>query len=325
MSNETEDQRMLIKALFEFKGATFARCFAPGPPCTRPAIRAHSVQNAGCLDLLVRDGHVVALTHRLDLDRGVIVDFAEVGRNRATTFTGLCDVHDHQLFAAIEAQPLDLEDQHHLFLLAYRAVLFELHATCAAGWLLQAAYQKRVGLGLDPKDQPSPAGIYAVERMVIAYETNSYKEQFDRAMVSADPDFLAHDVLLLDVRPTVAASALFTLDGVANHDGDVIRVCLTVLPIGEARTVAVLSYLSDDAGLARAHLQRVITAAGEHQHYELSRRILNHCSNFVLAPTIVEEWSSEKRKAIVEYFRRTIFVSDLEYENPDLLLFERAA
>jgi hypothetical protein len=35
-------------------------CLAPGIGCEAEAIRAHSVQNATTIELLQRDGHVVA-------------------------------------------------------------------------------------------------------------------------------------------------------------------------------------------------------------------------------------------------------------------------
>jgi hypothetical protein len=260
------------------------------------------------------------------MDEGVLIDFAKVGRNKATTFAGLCESHDRELFAPIETQPLALDDSSQLFLLAYRAVLFELHATCAAGALLHAAYAKRVELGIDPKGKLSPAGQYATERMAIAFETNLYKLRFDQALTSGDTAFLLHDVSLLEVsRPTVAASALISLDGVANDEGDVVRICLTVLPVDQTRIAAVLSYLPEDAPLARVHLDRIITTRGAHQMYELSRRIINHCSNFVIAPHYFDSWAQRKRDTIREYFVRTIRVGDLAVEDPDLMLFESAA
>jgi hypothetical protein len=320
--NDDPRRLELINTLFQLRGVEFSRCFAPGPKCERPAVRAHSVQNSRCLDLLARDGHVVALTHRLDIEEGLLVQFSNVGRNRATTFAGLCELHDHDLFAPIETRPLELTIQEHLFLLAYRATIFELHATCAAGWLLQTGYQRRVELGLDPKDQPTPAGIYATHRMMVAYETYQYKQAFDQIYASRAFGSLAHDVLILDVpRPTVAASALFDLDNMPNAKGEAVRVCLTVLPLSNPQTAAVLSYLPEDAPLARVHLQRIIGTAGDYQKYELSRALLNYCSNFVVAPDFVDTWTTAKREIIRDYYSRTILRSDLEFEHPDLLLF----
>jgi hypothetical protein len=329
MSRARDDdprRQELIRTAFRLRGTEFSRCFAPGALCDEAAIHAHSVQNAKVLDHLAREGHVIAPTHKMDVDKGILVELSEVGRNKATTFAGLCRVHDAGLFAAIENHELDLANPEHLFLLAYRAVIYELHACSAAGWMLQLGYQKRVELGLDPKDEPSPAGLRATGRLAVAYDTYLYKLRFDEIHESGPFASLTHDVLRLDVQTaTVAASAMFSLDELFNAENQVVRVCLTIVPIAPTQTVAVLSYLAQDAALARAHLARIIQSSGAHQKYELSRHLLNHCSNFVLAPAFVDTWTAEKRQLITDYFARTVLENDLSFEHPDLMLFSRAA
>lgn len=317
----SDARRELINAAFRLKAEGFEKCLGPDPSCGRRAIRAHAVQNSRVLDLLARDGHVVVPTHRMEVDRGIVVDLTQVSRYRATTFTGLCEEHDRDLFAPIERAPIDLADVQHLFLLAYRAALFEAHATGAAGRMLQLGYQKRVALGVDPKDAPSPAGIYATERLMVAYETFMYKCRFDQAYLASDWSAVQHDTIIMNTaRPALAASAMFSLRGLANAAGDVVRVCLTVLPLDAETTAAVVSYLPEDAGIARAHLDRLIASGGEHQKYELSRHLLNYCANFALAPDHIDTWTPEKKEIVRGYFVRTILQDDLDYEHPDLLL-----
>ena len=125
-------QNELLKTMFALKASPLEKCFWP-TECPNPAIRAHSVQNATALALLEEGGHVVAPTIRLDAERGPIVDLTKVGRNRATTFAGLCSEHDRMAFAPIELGKLDLQSPEHLFLLAFRATFYEVHATASAG------------------------------------------------------------------------------------------------------------------------------------------------------------------------------------------------
>ena len=318
----SDSRKELVNTAFRLRGTEFSRCFAPGPLCNQPAIRAHSVQNARALDLLARGGHVIAPVHRMDVGRGILVELSDVGRSKATTFSGLCETHDRDLFSPIETQPIDIAHEEHLFLLAYRAVIYELHATCAAGWLLQMGYLKRVELGLDPKNEPSPAGLRATERLAVAYGTYLYKIRFDEAYARRQFRSLVYDVLTLEVSaPTIAASSLFGLANASNSEGDVVRVALTILPLDPKRTATLFSYLPQDALLARAHLSRILGSFGDHQKYELSRHLLNHCSNFVLAPAYVDTWTPEKRQIVTKYFANTILQDDLEFEHPDLLLF----
>jgi hypothetical protein len=319
-----EDLRKeLLKTVFDLRKAEFsAKCFAPGMRCPRPAIRAHSVQNARVLDMLADDGHVIAPLVRLDANSGPSIQFERVGRNRATTFAGLCGEHDHQLFTVIDSGEIDTDNAEHAFLLAFRAVLYEVHATSAAAWQLQMGYLKRTELGLDPKDEPSEAGIMATHRMIVAYETFMYKQKFDAAYLTGDFSILTHDVLTLNAtRPTIAASTLFSLDHLIRGD-ETVHVCLTILPLQHSKTVAVFSYLNEDAELARSELQPVLAAPADERAFQLSRRLLNNCQNFVLSPTYFASWPPEKVAAITNYFVKTLLHDDLSLNDPQLMLFE---
>jgi len=312
----------LLAELFRLRGSEFAKCWWPVDSCSNQAIRAHSVQNARAFDLLCEEGHVIAPVLRLRAGNGPDISLERVGRNRATTFLGLCSIHDQQLFAPIEKHALDIHDQRHQFLLAYRATYYETHATAAAAVLLQSGYRKTTDLGINPHDAPSRAGMAAVERMVVSYETWKYKSILDEAYLEGRFDALEHDLLELRVnRPTIAASVLFSLDDVERGD-DVVRVCLTVLPVEPTLTYALLSYLPQDAALARASLTRVLDSHGNYQQYELSRRLLNHGQNFVLAPSFVASWSATRLETVTDLFRRTIFHNDLDFDDPGLTLFE---
>lgn len=311
-----------LQALFASRASTFARCFEPRLQCDRPAIRAHSIQNAGALELLAEDGHVITPALRIDAKHGPSVHFDRVGRNKATTFAGLCAMHDTEIFAPIEKGSINLTNTEHQFLLAYRAAFYEVHATVAAAAQVQEVHLKRVEADIDPKDVPTPHGIFALERMYTAWLTYQYKANFDEAYLEQRFDDLVNDVLLFDVEePTLAASALFSLGRSQHDDNAMVGVCVTVLPVTRTQTAVLLSYLPRDAERARAELGRVLSASGVHQKYEVSRLLLSHCQNFVLSPSFVASWSTEKRTAILDLFTRTIFDSDLSIESEHLMLF----
>jgi hypothetical protein len=185
---------------------------------------------------------------------------------------------------------------------------------------VQGSYLERVERGLDPKDSPSPAGLFAVDRMMVSWETFNYKSLLDAAHAERDFGLITHDVIVLDVeRATVAACALFSVDHIHVRD-DVLRIHLNVLPVGP-KTVVLFSYLRSDASQARAFLDRILGSHGPHQRYELSRLILDSCENFVLSPDYFDTWTDAKKSAVLAYFVRTLLKSDLAYESPDLYLF----
>jgi hypothetical protein len=244
-----------------------------------------------------------------------------VGRNKATTFTGLCEHHDRRLFAQIDASDLDWLRAEHRFLLAYRAVLYELHATCRAAWQLQHAYMRRVKLGLSPPNETSRAGRIATGRLIVAFETYQYKQPFDKAHLVRDFSAVEHDLLMLKTaRPTVAASVMFTIDHL-HRDAEVVRACMTILPVSQTLTACLFSYLPADADLARAALRPIFEARDEDQKYLLSKRLINSAQNFVLSPRFVDAWSPSKRKAVLKYFLHTALSDDLAHDDPELTLF----
>lgn len=288
--------------------------------CQSKAIRAHSIQNARVFDLVSADNHVSMLKARFTKD-GPSIIFDEIGRNEASTFPGFCSDHDAAIFRRLDAEPLALADDEQLFLLAYRSVSRELHATMEAAAKIQGAYQDRVERGLDDGDVPTPAGMEALSKMMVSYETYRYRaENFDSALQNQNFTGIEHDVIeLQDQPPVVAASCLFSLDEIQIGD-DVARAVLNVMPIDQTHTIAIFSYTSRDAALARAALDRIFRAEGVHQMYELSKLMIERMENFVLSPTHLRGWSASKRDAVKAAFLRTLFTNGIE-DDAQLMLF----
>jgi hypothetical protein len=311
-----------LAALFEARRAKLARCFAPPMTCVQPAIRAHSIQNAGVLDLLSENGHVVAPVLRLDPKTGPSVQLKRVGRNQATTFAGLCSEHDASIFEPIEKSPLDLSNPEHRFLLAYRTTHYELHATGSVASQVQTFHAQRVELGLEPQNEATPSSIFAVERLYVSWLTFRYKAELDMAYLERRFDILEHELLILDVdAPTLAASSFFSLGTREEDHRDLIGVCATIAPVSAERTAVLISYLPRDAAYVRATYARVLSATGEQQKYEVSRMILNHAENFVLAPSFVDSWTTTKTSAVLDLFLRTLIEPDFGIEDRDFMLF----
>jgi hypothetical protein len=123
-----EEIQLFVKAQKE----DYARCLPPSMDCDGEPIRAHSIQNARVLDLIQTDGHVLMSQYKL-VKGEPVMKFEKVGRNEASTFTGLCAKHDTELFKAIDTEPLDVDNCEHLRQLAYRSVMREMHTELANG------------------------------------------------------------------------------------------------------------------------------------------------------------------------------------------------
>jgi len=297
------------------------RCLGPDEDCDRPAINAHSVQRSRFLELLADSGHVLQIELKATAEGGLHAEFESVGIRKATAFPGLCAIHDDAVFAPIEKSNIDLDDPEHLFLLAYRSSIKELHEQIESASKLQGGYLSRVRRGLDPPDGPSRAGIQATHRIITAYETHCYKADLDCAYRERDFSVLEHHVVLLDVaEPVLAGSCLYSVDEVSVGDYSLL-IHLNVLPVTKHETAVVLSYKASSGRKARRHLRQVLGGSSERQMREVSQLVLDGCGNLVFSPSAVAGWSDEKRDYVIGYFMRTAWRSDLRDRSPHLQMF----
>lgn len=306
---------------FEVNNKEYNKCLEPGMKCQKKAIRAHSVQNSRVFDLIATDNHVITPQARF-FRTGPSIEFKSVGRNLASTFTGLCSQHDAALFGPLDNKPFDADDPEQLFLLAYRSVTRELHAVMHGALKLQGVFQSQVERGLLPKDQPTPSRIEATKQLIFAYRTHTYRAtSFDQSLMSSDFGAIEHDILTFaNQRPNLAVSSLFSVP--EGRGGDkATRVVLNVLPVAPDRTLAVFSYTREDRKNARALLDRVLTGADDYQKYELSKLIIMRIENFFLSPRHFLTWSERKKNLIIQQFSKTIFADAKITDDPDLMLF----
>lgn len=317
-----QQRKQLKRAIFDLQKITVNRCFEPTEMCSKPAIRAHSIQNSGILGQLSDNGHVIMPKLHSNGGKPELV-FTIVGRNKATTFTGLCGDHDARIFEPIDKTPIDSRNEEHLFLLAYRSVLREVHAVATGAVKNQLGYQEKVALGLIPGDVPTSDGMRAVAFIANAYESYLYKRKFDTAYTAGEYSNVQHVRLFEDgYLPTIAVSALFSLDDIPVED-DVARIALNVFPSGRGVSV-VFSFLANEAPHVLPFLQPFISASGETLLQLLSVRILLSCENFVLCPRFWKDVGPSRRQAIAGLFSASLSkevpVSDL---SPVLLFSKR--
>jgi len=282
--------------------STYDVCLFPGEQCSAKAIRAHSIQNGRILEQLSLHGHVVV--PRLQIREGGApeVAFEKIGRRNATTFTGLCGRHDSLLFRPIEENEIDRRDPQHLFLLAYRALLRECHASRKAAVDLQTNYKRGASMGVWPSDSPSEAGMLAVEKMVAAFMIECVKAEYDLAYVSADWRRLDHWVVRLGVGPTVAVSSFLSTGLYSSQTDQAAFVALSVIPV-DRETIAIFSFLRECRPQVRKAYSSIMNGPRRNVALELSRLILVKCENIAISPWLFDSYEDSKRKIISEYAR----------------------
>jgi hypothetical protein len=323
MKRMTSEDKALLSEAFRIYNWQFGKCLAPSMQCQNAPIQAHSIQNARVIDLLEEKGHVMALAPRFS-PSGPDIRFRQIGRNEASTFPGFCNQHDTQIFEPLDKRPFDPTDQEQLFLLTYRGVSRELHATMDAVSKIQSLHVFRVEQGIDPADQLTPIGMKAVEQMLFSWTTWKYRDRhYDEALRTRDFCGITHEVLTLkNQRPALAVSSLISLDDMRPGDPDFPGVAVNVLPVTDDTTILIFSYARPITGKVRSSsLDRILTASGDHQKYELSKLIIARTDNFIVAPTHFRAWSADKVERLEHSAVESVVAGRDPEEHQDLMLF----
>ena len=316
------DNRAKLKTInyfFRVHSKSIRHCHEPREECKQPAIRAHSIPSSTVLAQLAQKGHVVMLKMKIKTQPSAKIDFKYVGKNKATTFTGLCAQHDKDIFSPIDNSLPDLTNDSHLFLLAYRAVLREYHVVLQNAIRFQSIYQKRVEVGLSPGTRPCKYGMFATSHVRNAIECYEYKRHFDHAYLAGDWSQLKHNIFILQNQsPSIAVSSLFSLDEVDAPKTP--RVALSVFPI-DTNVAVIFSSIPCDAVYVNTYLHRILTSESYHQKYLLSKLILQSCDNFVMSPKYFELMPQDQKDAICQFFIDTILRNAEDHEDKRLYLF----
>ncbi len=231
-----------------------------------------------------------------------VIDFKRVGKNKATTFSGLCSQHDSELFRPIDIATPDLDRSEHLFLLAYRAVIREFHVVLENAIRFQSSYHKRIELGLAPGNVPCEFGLFATSVLCNAFETYEYKRYFDRVCLAGDWDRPPIVPRFKDQPPSIAVSSMFSLDDLSAPETP--RVALSVFPRDSDVVAAVAT--PNDAPYVDLYLDRLVSSEPNFQKYQISKLVLQSCDNFAIDPRYWESLPEDSRQAICQFFVDTI-------------------
>ena len=246
-----------------------------------------------------------------------------VGINKASTFTGFCDEHDAEIFRPIETKPLNLSDSEQLFLIAYRSLTREVHATMEGAAKVQATYLDLVEKGKVPRDAPSAVGLEATQHLMKAYAAWQYRHHFfDQCFSRTRFADIRHTRFNLeDEPPVLAASSFFSMD-FKPWGQPFAALIVNVIPTSADRTAVIFSYAQKHARKAVKYISNVVKSKGKTKKYELSYLIINRAENFFLSPRIVNKWTNEKKIAIEKAFLTDLLGPKDAPRLPEFNLFE---
>lgn len=170
------------------------------------------------------------------------LEFKKVGRNDASTFSGLCSRHDTELFKTVDTELFDDNDCIHRRQIAYRSVMHELSTELENAARANAMHYELCKA--EKKDPDKTETVYVhlwKEWMVKSHKVYRYRRRhFDRPMENGKEPSIRHLIITMDNQaPVLACSSLFST-GFTSED-DIVGPTLNVIPLSPAKTVALLS------------------------------------------------------------------------------------
>lgn len=180
--------------------------------CSQQIVNAHSISRSSTLNSIAEDGHVMQFHTSLQLliKHGGRLKAQRIGVHQASTFTGLCHLHDCSTFSLIDQQITNLTTEH-IFLLAYRAVCKEFFVKKAAMEL--SKFSKELDRGKDTSAQRliqqfsyhRELGLRAGMRDLI-----NQKEAYEKVLRHKNFDAISSFVIYLDHAPNLVCTVGFT-------------------------------------------------------------------------------------------------------------------
>jgi hypothetical protein len=324
MSPDEQVMNELKNFIFTQTKKGYEKCFWPKSDCNQDSIRAHSIQNGQILERLASNNHVIMFTAKQNLDTGPFIEFKLVGRNQATTFTGLCQQHDTELFLPIDSDIFDIYNEEQKFLIAYRSVLRELHSRIKAAIDTQLLYQKSVELEILDSYSFNKLTFRSTMEIANSYSFYRYKKLLDNMYNNNLYDEIEHDCIHIENRdcPLAVSSLISPTDNMRfiQERLEPKFIIFNVFP--QERNITILfSYIKSHREHLVPYLNKIKNSSGEYQLYLLSKTIMRYCENFVISPEHFNSFTSSKTDAIKAFYYATATQIDYDCDSQDLMLF----
>ena len=305
----------------------YQKCLWPKSECAEKSINSHSIQNGTILEKLSYNSHVIMAVGKQDLDTGPKIEFKKVSRHKATTFTGLCQKHDSELFLPIDQSSFDSNNPEQKFLIAYRSVLREYHTRVKAMIHSQKVYKKGIKIDKFSSDSIDDATLLSIQPICNAYTFELYKNIYDSICKSNSFANIEHEVIFIQNKDcNLAVSSIISpIDNMKNlaDRQNPKFIVFNIFPDNDGISI-LLSYRNEHQLEVRPYIQNIINKQGDDQLYFLyfvSKLILSECENFVLSPQHFQSFSTEKIKSISNFYYQTTIQSNYDCDDQNLMLF----
>lgn len=216
--------------------------------CKGDIVKAHTIQRNGGLSKIAEAGHLMHF--HLDFSKPpgdpTLLTTERIGINKASTFTGFCNLHDTKTFEPIERHPF-VPNSQSTFLLGYRALSREIFMKRAQNQNVPLLTGFDKGKSLDEQIMLQAfMGVYGEGVAAGLKDAEHHKSIYDRILASNDFSESRFYVVCLDRTPDIMCSAV----KLVSHDfhGNVVQDLRRLDAVMESITFSLIA--TDDGGAA---------------------------------------------------------------------------
>jgi hypothetical protein len=285
-------------------------------------VAAHSIQRSGMLSKIARGGQVYVLSSQIrDLARtGGHLALRLRGIGQVSTFRGMCDKHDDEVFRPIDAGTFE-HSSIQVSLYAYRSLCREVFVKQNAVEQLEATLtETRHSRSLRQQVSWMLEGTRRGNRQL-----QRHKQLYDDAIRDSHGDEFRFRSYRADGRLPYAVSGVlypyadfegeYIQDLSANSNWDALTFATARSSVGDILLFGWHSSSDEACNALLASLDRR-SASGASLDDLLTRYVIGNAENLALAPAWVESLSEEQRASLEEFASQSIDVSrDLSSES----------
>ena len=312
------------------KDCLFKECFHKDNNCDSKIIKAHSIQENRYLKEISVNGEVLSFNYFNFSDK-FEVNLKEIGKGKASIFTGFCKYHDNAIFKPIESnKDYEKHNKEQEFIFAYRAL----------AWFY---YAKRVEYNIYKKsfDMFANNNVTDIQKYYIfhppfsdnfiAFKTHLYK-QYSKGALAAVKELeilrasfninleknkfnnIVTKVIEFKNTTPIALSSIVNIEYDAN--GKLINdycnqkkklkpIFLSVF-IQKGKTYILISYLKKHMNTFSFIDEQIINQQTLRQKIILSNIIISYVENFFISPDFLLKINEKLKRKITNIYNQTI-------------------
>lgn len=238
-------------------------------------IDAHTIQRRGSLSEIAEDGHVYSVCEgaKRSVETSGIIIPRRVGYRSASTFAGLCDIHDVRMFAPIESRFPTLTKEN-VFLFSFRAIAYEQFSKRAAIEFIDV--QRQLDSGMSFAEQAVfQENLHWYKNALKAGLANidDWKSKYDNSYCTESYDQFSAYACLFDRTLPVASCGAFqpeisfsgeVLQIFSQHDTMLEHVAISLTPF-KSSTLFTIGWFGKNLGAAELFVKSFMSLGAEHK------------------------------------------------------------